>query len=483
MQQTRIIRLLSTLNSAEIRRFEEFVESPYFNTSVTVRKLLAYLIPFFPDFNGPGVSQSMVLRKGLKLEEEHVQKLHDASSALTRLLEEFLAVEQLRSSADLQSRQLCEQLTRPGREWYFPKKWKSVIEVAQSPSDLLSLYQLQELGLRQAQTDKRRKGRSLHDERLKTTMAALDQFYLVQKLQLSCETLNRQKIVNSEDEIDLLDEISSFLNAGEADLANAPLVRLYHGVLKLLVEENDEAFETFMTALGEVETTLGKETGIAMYSYAQNYCIRQINKGRGVFLERLFELYVSLLDNGFILESDLTLAHWNYKNITTVALRLRKYEWVDWFLETYRKKLQEEIRESVYSYNMAAARYEQKDYTAALKYLQQTNFTDVHYDLSARSMLLKIYFEINDDEALGYSFQAFEVFLRRNKAISKEHLLIHKNLIRYLKKIQRLRERIPMLQEEETESRISALTQELEGVEAVANKGWLMGEMKSLCIN
>lgn len=438
------------------------------------------MMPYYPDFQGPGMSKETVLSKGLGLKSGEVQKLHDASSALTRLLEEFLAVEQLRSSPDLQTRQLCEQLTKPGREWYFPKKWKSTIEVAQSPSDLLSHFQLEELGLRQAQTDKRRKGRSLHDERLKSTMISLDHFYLVQKLQLSCETLNRQKIVNSEDEIDLLDVISSFLNSSDSTLANAPLVKLYHGVLNLLTAENDEAFEQFMASLAEVEMSLGKETGIAMYAYAQNYCIRQINKGRGIFLERLFELYVSLLDNGFILESDQTLAHWNYKNITTVALRLQKYEWVHWFLETYRKKLQEEIREAVYSYNMAATQYEQKDYTAALRYLQQTTFTDVHYDLSARSMLLKIYYEIEDDEALGYSFQAFEVFLRRNKAISKEHLLIHKNLIRYLKKIQRLRERIPMLKQDEAESRVFTLRQELDVVSAVANKSWLQAKIDGL---
>ena len=480
MQQTRIIRLLSTLGSSEIRRFSEFVHSPYFNKSSTVRDLFDYLEPFYPGFTGPGIQQEQVLQKGLGLPAHEVQKLHDANSSLTRLLEEFFSVEQLTSSPSLQTLQTCEKLIQSGREWYFPKKWKLGEDAPQTPSDYLTLYQAEEVGLRQAQRNLRRTGRSTHDERLKSTMKALDAFYLAQKLQLACETLNRQKIINSDDELDMLEEISDFLQNTSSPIAKIPLIRLYHGVLRLLTEETDEAFHQFMSRLDALENTLGRDTGIAMYAYAQNYCIRQINTGRIEFLDRLFELYVSLLDNGFILEADNSLAHWNYKNITTVALRLKKFDWVSSFLESYKKKLHEDIRESVYRYNMAATRYEQQDYAAALKFLQQTVFMDVHYDLSARSMLLKIFFELEDDEALGYSFQAFEGFLRRNKAISKEHYLIHKNLIRFLKKIHRLKHRIGQLTTEEAHRRYDLLQAELLNASAVANKSWLSDKLAEM---
>lgn len=484
MQQTRLIRLLSTLNSAEFRRLEEFVNSPYFNKSETVKNLFEFLKPFYPAFDSKYLTAELALSRVFGTDVTSAQPLHDVSSSMTRVVEEFFAIESLRSNESEMKFHLSNSLLEEGRLWYFNKIWTKSIEQVKREGrdaiDWLVQFRMWEQGLKFAQLDKRRIGETPLDIRLQKTLENLDRFYLTQKLQLGCEVLNRRRIVNTAYEPELLEELASYLRDTDSGLAKEPVIQLYTLVLELLKETSDEAFSQLMQALETNQDLLSKGTGLAMYSYAQNYCIRQINKGRKEFLNTLFLLYQQMLSNQFLLEEDGSLAHWNYKNITTVALRLRKFDWVNDFLGKFKLKLKEDIRESVYRYNMAAANYEQANYTAALKLLQQTTFTDVHYDLSARSMILKIYYEMEDDDALGYAIQAFEVFLRRNKSISKDHFQIHKNLIRFLKKINRLRNRLPALSESEGRKRALALQEELDTAVATANLAWLQAKIREL---
>ncbi len=484
MQQSRLIKLLSTLSSAEMRRFEEFLRSPYFNKSDKIIRLFEQIRPYYPDFQDQALKAARLGKTLLGLGADQLQPFHDLSSQMTRLLEQFLVQEQLKNDERESTYLLCESLLVSSRQWYFDKIWSRATKA--NPSDQAQLedglmkFRYWELGLRQAQMEKRRLGEGVLDQRLSQTHDHLDQFFLSRKLQLSCENLNRSRIINTSYVPDLLEEISVFLNKQTDKTEKDPMILLYASVFRLLKDDTDEAFDMLLGRLSQFEQKLDKATGLALYSYAQNYCIRQINRGRSEFLQRLFELYQRLLDNRLILEEDGQVAHWNYKNITTVALRLKNFQWVTSFLEEYKHYLEEDLRESVYHYNLAAAKYEQKHYNEALRLLQQTNFTDIYYDLSARSMILKIYYELEEEDGLFYAIQAFDVFLRRNKSISKDHQIIYKNLLRYIKKINRLRSKIVSIPEREQVKRVGKLQADLKAEESVANQSWLLAKLGEL---
>jgi tetratricopeptide (TPR) repeat protein len=211
----------------------------------------------------------------------------------------------------------------------------------------------------------------------------------------------------------------------------------------------------------------------AMYTFAQNYCIKKINRGESAFLGELFRLYRQLLDQGILIESDGYLAHWYYKNITTVGLRLGDYEWVKDFLETYRQKIHPADRDNAYNYNLSAYYYEQRRYHEAMKLLQQVEFTEVNYHLSAKALLLKIYYELEEDEALKYLIQSYQVYLKRNQDLAVAHIEGHKNLLRFVKKAYRLRRRKPQLDEEAFSSRHAALTEQVNTTPGIPNANWL----------
>jgi hypothetical protein len=77
------------------------------------------------------------------------------------------------------------------------------------------------------------------------------------------------------------------------------------------------------------------------------------------------------------------------------------------------------------------------DFKNAIRKLREVEFTDVVYQLDARVILLKCYYELDDIETFFYHASAFRLFLLRNRNISEYQKTINRNLIKFLTKIVR----------------------------------------------
>ena len=63
------------------------------------------------------------------------------------------------------------------------------------------------------------------------------------------------------------------------------------------------------------------------------------------------------------------------------------------FIELHLHHLPPNERDNAHTYNSAMLCYYRKQYRQAVKLLQTVEFTDLYYQLDARSILLKVYFE------------------------------------------------------------------------------------------
>ena len=100
----------------------------------------------------------------------------------------------------------------------------------------------------------------------------------------------------------------------------------------------------------------------------------------------------------------------------------------------------------------------------ALKTLQKVSFTDPYYQLDTRSMMLKIYFELNEYDVFFYHATAFLTYLRRNTKISEYQKTIYNNLVKFTSKIMRAG----------TETkRLKVLQKQIEEVKQIADINWL----------
>ena len=51
--------------------------------------------------------------------------------------------------------------------------------------------------------------------------------------------------------------------------------------------------------------------------------------------------------------------------------------------------------------------------------LLKVEFNDVYYHLDSKSLLMKVYFELDEYDAFSSLVDAFKIYLRRNQTISE----------------------------------------------------------------
>jgi hypothetical protein len=257
----------------------------------------------------------------------------------------------------------------------------------------------------------------------------LDRFYLIRKLQLCCEIFNVQNVFAQEHQVFLLDEILAHMK--NRSYEDVPVIVIYYRILMTLREsEKEEHYHTLRSLLREHESVVTTEELRDMYKYVLNYCIKKINLGNIDWQGELFDIYKTTLGNRVLLTEGF-LSHRDFKNIVTISLRLRELKWAEEFIPKYVPELQSAERENARMYNTANVLFHKGDFSGALRLLQQVDFSDVFYDLDARSIVLKTWFELDEDESFEYHAAAFRTFLKRNKSVSEYQRTIYENLIFY----------------------------------------------------
>ncbi|MEZ4687379.1 MAG: hypothetical protein R3B47_15310 [Bacteroidia bacterium] len=302
----------------------------------------------------------------------------------------------------------------------------------------------------------------------------LDHFYLASKLEYGCSLRIMKQLWKHEPEYALLNQLVSFLEKEGAHYLEDPLIRVYFHTFKMLaLDENSEgSYKVLMDVLSNHTAIFTKEETYGLYIYAQNYVTAQLNSGKSEYLEDVFRIYQEMLEKEVFLFNGYLDAG-VYKNIVTVGLRLHKYDWVQQFLDDYRGFLHPSHQNPAYHYNVAAWHYARKEYSKALRELLMTDLIDVYYHLNVRQMQLKIYFEKEESEALNSLIDAFSSYLKRNKQISESKKEGFGNLVKYIRKAARLRQRGFTLSQETFDQQKENLLHEIQTTPNLPIRSWL----------
>ena len=405
-----------------------------------------------------------------KLAYDH-QRLRYVMTDLTQLAEEFLVMKSLDEKPGLRSRLLMGSFVERRLDKYFSGMLdRSLKKLESDPREdsayLFERFRLEEAGLNFDQQRRNRSG----DRWIYPMLEDLRSFYLATRLKYVCELVNRRNIVSGELDQEIVADLQRQLK--HSPRPDIPAIAIYRQVLATLIEEDkDPHYKELRRMLRAFSEQFEREELGQMYSFALNYCIQQLNRGRSDFLRELFEVYGELLAEKVIYEGGY-LPPQHFKNIVTVGIRLREYDWTMAFLKEKLGDLPEAERKNASIYNSAALAFAQAEYAQCRRSLQQVEFTDVFYQLDSKSMLLKSYYELADWEPLLSLLDSFRIFLRRNKTISDYQRSIYLNLLKFVRKLVRIRMGSKM--------KVKGVAKEMEQIKEIADLGWLQEKVGEL---
>ena len=483
ISKNKTLSLFFSLDPNEQQRFFSFLTSPYFAEKSKLAELFRFLVSAQPNQTGaqPAQFESDIfsvetikweiceaLFPGDKYDDQTVRHV---LSAFQKVMEKFLALEQYLKSPFQQKLYLLRQLREKGQSKAYEYSLRQTQNILETHPYRARDYHQWHYQLEEEYSHylDEKKSRTFSSN-LQSEINSLDQYYLLNKLKYACNILNNRNIVDFDYEMPLLDEIYAYLENNTVE--NSPAILVYAEIYSAFRNPaQEDHFTSAMAALEAHGNKFPPEEARDMYAFAQNYCIMKINQGKKEYLSHIFSLYKTVLSREIILERGL-LSPWDFKNIVVTGLRREAYDWVEDFIETYKDKIPSEFQENAYTYNRARLHFYRREYSQTLRLLQQVEYEDVFYNLDSKVMLLKIYYELRELASLDSLIDSFRIFLRRNKLISEHHRTNYLNLVKYVRKMSRIRPG--------DFRKLKNIKENLSKVEQIADLDWLNEQILSL---
>lgn len=269
---------------------------------------------------------------------------------------------------------------------------------------------------------------------LQETADALEKWFLEERLRISKDMLAHHNIFQKiEYDHGLLDQALAYVS--EKKMLDEPALAVYYYTYMALTNPKEEGY------FDRLEHFIHHEMGRfnppevrTLYLAALNYCVPKINQGRLDFARRAFELYRKGLENKFLLE-DGTVSRFTFGNAVAAALKIREFGWAEKFIHDFQEYLEEKQRNSTVNFNLSRVYFERGDYDKAQELLTQFEYDYMYLNIIAKTMLLKIYYEKDETDALESLLESMRIYLQRKEALDPNRKAAYKNMISLMKKL------------------------------------------------
>ena len=467
----KVIAVLLTFSKYELNRFKKMVASPFFNENQVLLELLEVYMSNLKKHQMVPYSKEQIWRFIDSKHKYNDTKFRRLNSDLLKLTESFL----MYIALEKQPTQAQNLLLKEIKERSIDKMYNGAIKQAKSlqnnneKRDAKFYHDAYVLELELAAIQERTFKRS-DESNIDALHKNLDYFYLGEKLKQYCSLLNLKEVVSVDFEPMLIEEILEHLQKHTYE--NIPSIEVYHKILLCLKDENNAIYYTqFCQYLNQHADYFLINEARTLYGMAQNYCIKKINTGHPQYLEELFKLYQTVLDKKIIFHQE-TLSPWDYKNIVTVGIRIEAYDWIENFIVTYKESLPKNYQENAYTYNLAKLYFNKRDFDKVIQLLLTVEYQDIFYQLDSKTLLLKTYYELDEEEALHALLDSFKVLLSRKKVVTSAYKSNYMNLVKHTRKLMDARN-----------GKMQKLTQlkvDIETDSNVADLGWLKAKIGEL---
>ncbi len=472
MINTKLIKLLQSLEEGEFKRLYPFLKSPYHNSNRHIIELFAYLRECHPHWDSRRLAKEKVFHKLFPGQEFDLNKLRKLMTMLTQLVEEYILTLELEHETTLKKKLLVSAYNRRNLFPFFDKNARELVSDLEDAPHRNRAYHyecahLNELLFNHPDTDIKKEGQAL----LTQAMEHLDSYYFLSKLQIVAEMRARENILAEKYSIPLLEEVIQ--ESGQRFGSGNLLYQLYINIINFHQADVDSpAFSDTLTLFRKLLPGIDQREQQTILNHLANYCIRMINQGDSNYRKALFELYLLRIETNLLIEKN-QITEITFSNIVATGASLKAFDWTRDFIEEYAPFLKEKIREDIKALSYGLWHFNKKEYDQVEQKLLGHNFSDMLNLLKSRCLLIRTYYEqflLNDNYYLFLIDQcnAFEKFILRHTRISKGKSEAYLNFIRFTKKLAQ-----KVINQEDT----SVLIKPLQNQTLITYKEWLLEKM------
>lgn len=484
MHKSKSLQLIATFSDEEVRRFSEFLRSPYFNKNTRVAGLFDELKKDFPAFESKSILKEKLYGKLFKGKPYNEQVMKNLNTELFRLLREFLAYDMFGKNRFEKSISLITNLTSRDTIQLFEKETESAVNYArENREDIKELFQLlnriEEERLTNVIINNRQSESTVHI--LKAGEYLILHFFKNIFRLLINHRINEFSF-NASSEVNLMDEFLKNLNIDnilvymeEHHIEHNIQVKLLY--LALMCNKNVDDTNTYRNFRELLFGSIGEFTRAEsqhLLHLLESIIAQKINSGRLEYYTDLFETYEYELKHDLYKpnrQQPLTIM--KYRNIYLTALKTGKFEWAERFIHDYMDDLQKRDRQSIVDLSMAQLNFEKRDFESTLKHLQKVKTSQIFYKIDVKILGLMALYELSHFETALSAIDSFRKMLTSNKTLTEQYSSKNRNFSAILGQLIKARIDSEPGEREEILKRINDTPQ-------LGNRKWLINKANEL---
>jgi hypothetical protein len=470
MQNTLVWQALVTFSPLERKHFRQWLQSEFFNRRTQPVLLYEYL-------------QHCIVNKQIPSREKANQFIHkeqDRTTAFNDLamrlllsellghIETFLAYNNYFTAAENVALQAANAYRKRGLDKHFNQCLQSAYNQWEQQPNRHTEYWNANAAIAYERYQYLSVGRRTEPLNLQDVSDQTDLAYMANKLRHACFARTHQAVFKTDYQFGLLDAVIEYLS-NKTELLAHPAIGLYYYCYHFLLhQDSDTYFQTFKQELLAKSQQLPEDEVRNLHLLAINYCIKRINQMDTPYMKEALDLYKSALAGNLLLEYG-QLSHFAFNNIVAIALRSDETDWAAEFIKKYAEKIEKKHQTATYHLNSARVAYVQGKHDEALLHLQKADYKDLINNLIAKTLQLKIYYEMGEADALDAHLQSMQTFIRRQRIIGY-HKINYLNIIKYAKKL--------ATHNQNDKKERAKLADQISGEQYMTEREWFLSQLK-----
>jgi len=482
MNDSKCYLILSFFDKKELREFDNFVQSPFFNKEKSLIRLYQWIKNHFDRAARRPLTRRMAYTRAFPdkpvpdniLNTNESCTLNILLSKLTKLIFRFMEwKEKERHEAYSNHLLLQSFLNRNATELFrlhlsqvYPVTDTSTrISPATYHDQFLLEYDYSRWNFLQKNNIQKR-------DNLQVVSDNLTLYYLTRQFQLVFEMITMRDTYKTNYDLDFLDDLFSIATLPQ--FSSSPLVQTYMTAVKMVKDEDTHYFEQLKALLLKYSDNIAANAQNDLYILATNFCTRRVIAGQTEYLEELLRLYQTMFEKKLLVEGEYIPVD-KMKNIISVGVKLQYFDWTEKFIEESKNLISPRFRDSVYSFAMGAIHFYQNDFKKAVNYFIRVEDIDINYTLDGKSLMMKAYYDLDEDysERTEQIFKSFIAYIKQNKVISSLNKEAYTNFTKTLISLYRIKHQVGKRSIEVVENRLNAYTR-------TSDKKWLLEKIAEL---
>ncbi len=423
MLPSQTIEILKTLDKKELKRFGDFLQSPYFNNLTALIKIYYEVKKAHPEFIGSSLQSEVIFKKIYPNDNFKETRIQNLYAEFGTQLKKFLGYERFASEKTEIDIYTTEALMDKNLNKISQKVLNKFLEEnnngLQSDSD--SFYKLLRMNNNYLTNQQflREDGTEFFAERVNDYTETLMLFFFKNLFQLSAlisdETVSQRKKKNNMNEIfDIVNIDKLFVYFDKNKPQYSSYLKIYYYMQPYVLRDMNEAqYNILKEEILKIIRLTSKITGyILIITIIHMLHEIMISKDKKYYRE-IFEFSKLFDELKFFPDKDIpNFSNGAFHNIFIVAIILKEYDWAEDFVNEYSQYLNKEFRKNQKNYSMGILSFKKGKYEKSLDYFNEVDMIDIFEKVQLRIYYMMNYIELKAYESALSSLNTLKQFYK-----------------------------------------------------------------------